>query len=230
MQPALSIPLGHSDPRTLADQAAILLARLIVSGSTPPGSRLNVVKLSQQHGIGATPIREALSRLISSGLVVANGQKGFRVAEISPEDLVDIVRMRLLVEVAALRLSMAKGDTAWEADVLHATHMLIRHQDRNPESSVLEADELHKRFHTALISACGSRRMLELHSVLFDQGHRYRVLLLPSVQGHGSMVENHRQLAEKAIQRSPDAADMLAAQLRRPLEMIYPQAAHFLND
>src|SRR3954466_9331436 len=91
---------------TLSERAAALLEQDILSGHLAPGSRLGIVDLVQRYDIGATPLREGLSRLMSRGLIVGTGQRGFRVADISREDLLDITLMRTAVEVEAIRLAI----------------------------------------------------------------------------------------------------------------------------
>ena len=71
-------------------------------------------------------LREALSRLAARGLVNADRQRGFRVTPISRADLADIVLIRQTIEREALRLAMARGGAAWEADILAALHRLKR--------------------------------------------------------------------------------------------------------
>src|SRR4051794_41589824 len=90
---------------TLSERAASTLQRDILVGKLKPGSRLAITELVRHYDIGATPLREGLSRLVSRGLIVAIGQRGFRVASVSREDLADITRMRVVVEVEALRLA-----------------------------------------------------------------------------------------------------------------------------
>src|ERR671922_1679532 len=99
---------------TLSERAANLIEQDILAGHHAPGSRLGIVDLVQRYDIGATPLREGLSRLMSRGLIVGIGQRGFRVAEVSREDLLDITRMRTVVELEALRLAIANGDDSWE--------------------------------------------------------------------------------------------------------------------
>ena len=83
---------------TLSERAAALVETDIVSGALAPGARLGIAERAAHYGIGATPLREGLSRLVARGLVDAIGQRGFRVKEISREDLADIVRIRSLIE------------------------------------------------------------------------------------------------------------------------------------
>src|SRR3977135_3676124 len=97
---------------TLSERAATLVEQDILAGLLAPGSRLGIVDLVQRYDIGATPLREGLSRLMSRGLIVGTGQRGFRVADVSREDLLDITRMRTVVEDRALRLRNLQGARA----------------------------------------------------------------------------------------------------------------------
>src|ERR1700694_1563026 len=62
----------------------------IVFGHLAPGEKLRIEDLRGRYGLGATPLREALSRLSAIGLVEASAQRGFRVARVSVEDLDDV--------------------------------------------------------------------------------------------------------------------------------------------
>src|SRR3954467_7747572 len=95
---------------TLSERAATLVEQDILAGLLAPGSRLGIVGLVQRYEIGATPLREGLSRLMSRGLIVGTGQRGFRVADISRDDLLDITLMRTAVEIEAIRLAITHGD------------------------------------------------------------------------------------------------------------------------
>src|SRR5712675_3728312 len=109
---------------TLSERAATLVEQDIIAGLHAPGARLGITDLVQRYEIGATPLREGLSRLISRGLIVGIGQRGFRVADVSREDLLDITLMRTVVELEALRLAILHGDDAWEAGILSALHRM----------------------------------------------------------------------------------------------------------
>src|SRR5882757_8855401 len=123
----MSIPgfsAASRDPSTLAEKAFLLLRADIVAEKLRPGDRMHVERLRETYGLGATPLREALSKLTSLELVTAEGQRGFRVAPVSTANLLDITKTRAWVEALALRASIARGDRAWEAEVLAATHRL----------------------------------------------------------------------------------------------------------
>ncbi|HEX7249178.1 MAG TPA: GntR family transcriptional regulator, partial [Burkholderiales bacterium] len=90
----------------------------IISGRLQPSEKLTLDRLRETYNFGASPLREALSRLAADNLVVAQGQKGFRVAPISKTEFEDIVDIRTFIEAEALRRSIANATLDWESDVV----------------------------------------------------------------------------------------------------------------
>src|SRR4051812_27593724 len=108
----------------LTEQAFRRLRRDVLTGTFAAGNKLKLDELQQQYGFSSSPLREALSRLTQEGLVKSDDRRGFRVAPISLEDLADITRMRLMLDVQAFGESIAAGDDEWEATVVAAYHRL----------------------------------------------------------------------------------------------------------
>ncbi len=124
--------MTHEDADTLAERAAQRIEADILGGALTPDSRLGIAETAARYRVGATPLREALSRLAARGLVNAIGKRGFRVQSISREDLADIVRIRSVLEREAIRLSIAAGDGPWEGAIVGALHQLKRYIAENP--------------------------------------------------------------------------------------------------
>jgi GntR family carbon starvation induced transcriptional regulator len=211
---------------TLSERAASLVEHDILAGVLAPGARLGIVDLVQRYDIGATPLREGLSRLISRGLIVGIGQRGFRVADVSREDLEDITRIRTVIEIEALRLAIAQGDDAWEAGILSALHRMRRHIQRTGDEfheGAPDFDRLHKGFHTSLLAACGSRRLLTAHSDLYDQAYRYRRVMMRALGSGEGFITVHQSLADRVLARDLDGAPaMLSSHLHSTLDYVYP--------
>jgi DNA-binding GntR family transcriptional regulator len=211
---------------TLSERAANLVERDIIAGLLAPGARLGIVDLVQRYEIGATPLREGLSRLVSRGLIVGIGQRGFRVADVSREDLLDITRMRTVVEIEALRLAIINGDDAWEAGIVSTLHQMRRHIERTGNDfreGAPDFDRLHKAFHTSLLAACGSKRLLTAHSDLYDQAYRYRRVMMRAFDSGKNFVAAHDRLAGRVLARDVEGAQtMLTAHLHSTLDFVYP--------
>jgi GntR family transcriptional regulator, carbon starvation induced regulator len=220
--------LTPGDPETLAERAAQRIEADILAGALAPGGRLGIVDTAERYGVGATPLREALSRLAARGLVDAAGNRGFRVKPISREDLVDIVRVRTVLEREALRLSIAAGDDAWEGAIVAALHRLKRYIGENPRGfreGEPAFDRLHKGFHVALIAACDSTRMLAACSSLYDETYRYRRLMMAVIPGRELFAKEHERLAEATLERRKDEAmALLTTHIFSTVLHVYPEA------
>lgn len=184
-------------PTTLSDQAYDRLKRDIIRGTLPPGTRLAVKQLSDRYEIGASPIREALARLVGEGLVLVFGQRGFRVPPIDLIDLWDVTNTRVLIENEALRLSIEQGDDDWEAEVVAAYHQLEK-MEHTPDRDFAEWERRNQQFHEALVSACPSRWLKRMREILHDQHRRYRYLSKRFAPGRDVAAE-HRALRDAAL-------------------------------
>ncbi|WP_303436116.1 GntR family transcriptional regulator [Salipiger sp. 1_MG-2023] len=197
---------------TLTEQAVQRLHHDILSGKLPPGVKLGITHLVDTYEIGATPIREALSRLVSQNLIVASGRRGFFVRELSEADLIDITNTRLLIECEGIRLSMELGGDDWETDVLAQMHRLRLFVERHGSSfgeQHEDLDRLHRQFHASLLAGCGSPRIIQLADNLYSQAFRYRRILMGTWSDPDHYIANHKELADAVLARDLEHATTL---------------------
>ena len=147
---AIATP-APSSARTLIEHAYTRLRDDIVSGQLVPGEKLRVEHLKERYGVSAGTLREAITRLASDALVVTEGQRGFRVAPITIQDLEDITNLRVQKAFAAISAEepIAPGRRhAWE--------------------------QLNTRFHEALLSGHASPWTVHVLRLLSRHTERYR--------------------------------------------------------
>jgi DNA-binding GntR family transcriptional regulator len=199
--------IAPSSARSLTTLAYERLREDILRGRLAPSERLRIQALSERYGIGATAIREALSRLITDGFVAAEDQRGFAVAAVSREELLDLTQTRIAIEQMALRMALANGDVEWESNVLSSYHRLSRAEAQPWTAETLAAwSAAHRQFHDALIAGCGSPWTLRLCRLLYDQTERYRSLSVqPAKKRKRDVGKEHRELMEAAMARDADA-------------------------
>src|SRR5258708_34313612 len=113
---------GKAPASTFAEHAFNLLHADIVKAKLRPGEKMHVERLRETYGVGATPLREALSKLSSLDLVTAEGQRGFRVAPVSIANLLDITKTRAWIESITLRAAIAAGGGPVEGGCPAAGH------------------------------------------------------------------------------------------------------------
>ena len=202
-----NLPQEEVSGRTLASDIRERLRADIVSGTLKPGLRLRFDEIRARYDVGLSPLREALFRLVSEGLVVSEDHRGFRVAPVSRSKLMDISFMRKELESMALKLSIERGDVAWESLVLASFHQLAAISSKNDNGSLdPEWGRRHKAFHFALASACGSEWLLQFREVLADQWARYSSLCIQFTRYERNVLEEHREIMEAAMARDAAAA------------------------
>lgn len=201
-------PLNASGT-TVSEQAFMRLRQDVLQGHFAPETKLKLDELQGHYGFSSSPLREALSRLAQEGLVRADERRGFRVAPISLDDMSDITRMRLMLDVPALRDAMACGDDAWEANIVAAFHRLERIESRLSEGPAVLDDEwgqVHRDFHFSLVAACPSERQLTWSASLFDQAERYRRFSGRHRTTGRRKNDEHRRLMKATIGRDTETA------------------------
>jgi len=181
----------------------------ILSGFLEPGQKLKISDLSERYDVGATPVREALSLLTSDALVERIDQRGFRVALVSSLEFSELLKTRCWLEERALAESLKNGDQDWEEALVLAHHHMSRFP-RSREAQGFEANPeweiRHKRFHIALISACGSSILLRYCEQLYDQNIRYRMIAGTSAYPSRHIDEEHEAILNAALDRNVDEA------------------------
>jgi DNA-binding GntR family transcriptional regulator len=209
--------------RTLASALVEKLREDIMSGDLVPGEKLRASALSRRYQVGVIPLREALSRLVATGFVVAEDQRGFWVAPISRDDLIDLNEARKSIESIALTRSVERGDIQWETDLVAAHHRLARLTPvRQGVPGRIDNDwELaHRAFHRALVAGCSSRTLTEIASALDLQIARYRLLWARGqVDPERDLHAEHQALLRAALDRNePLCVSLLAGHYDRTVE------------
>jgi GntR family transcriptional regulator, carbon starvation induced regulator len=195
---------GLTVSRTLADVTYQRLRRDIVSGALAPGAKLPMEALSKQYEIGMSPLREALARLVGDALVISEGQRGFWVAPLSLEELDDVTRVRGLIETEALQLAISRGGADWEEAVRAAFAELSQVEERlekGGDEALLQWEAANRRFHEALVSACGSPWLIRFRNQLYQQSERYRRISLAHPITDRRVHDEHEAIVDAALNR-----------------------------
>ena len=202
----------RSIPETAGEKAYRRIRDDIIAGVLGPSQKLRLDGLKETYGVSISTLRELLNRLTSEGLIVAEGARGFEVAPISVQNFREVANLRQLLESHALEESFAAGDMEWEGRVVAAHHKLSLLEARTLEGNRTAPDAWKRydfEFHHALLSACGSKVLLDTHSAVFDKYLRYLII---AVVFRGEITaREHRALLESALKRDVRTAKEVLA-------------------
>ncbi|SDR53737.1 transcriptional regulator, GntR family [Paraburkholderia fungorum] len=220
---------GDASKATLSEQAFEFLENDLLAGVFQPGEKLRPQALQERYGLGISPIREALMLLSCDGLVTVEGQRGFRVSEMSAEDLLDIVETRKTIETELLTDAIEHGDEDWGAEISAAFYRLVH--TPLPQLGDIEAgtrwERAHRRFHSALLAAARSNWLRRIDEQLVRHSERYRRMRIagtvPQEVLARNIVEEHQELMEAVLRRDVRrSCELLSAHIEETAQAISP--------
>jgi DNA-binding GntR family transcriptional regulator len=170
----------------------------IVTCELAPGSQLPVVEIARELGVSLTPVRDALNRLAAEGLVEDVARKGYFVARLDPEDVIDLLDARRLIESAAAE----QGVELVDSPQLHEMRRLVEEMERFVDEQGAYSDyaEFSKRdsqFHLLIVGSARNRHLLDIYRRLGVHLHIYRTNLAAQTGGPRrglSDVRDHRAI------------------------------------
>jgi DNA-binding GntR family transcriptional regulator len=207
-------------------QTTIAIERLrtdIVTGKLRPNEKLRVQALAERYGIAASSLREALSRLVTDALVVAEDQRGFRVSPVSRADLLDLTEARVGIECLALARAIELGDVGWESEIIGAFHRLSRCREGGDPASAETRHwgACHAEFHQALIAGCRSEWLLYFCRLMYEKSERYRMLATFARPPGRNALGEHEALMAAAVKRDrEDACRLLGTHYRETTRLL----------
>jgi GntR family carbon starvation induced transcriptional regulator len=178
----------------------------ILSGKCLPDAKLNICALAEELKIGPTPVREALSRLSTTGLVKYVENCGFKAAPISELELRDFAQTLVELEKLALEKALSHGKDDWEAGIVAALYQLsLVEKGKNLTAHTYPLwKERNEAFHRALIAGCPSECLLEVRNDVYRRFDRYFNLVYPPKNSEPIPLthKEHEILAATALARN----------------------------
>lgn len=206
-----SVNLAPARRVSTVDHIAAELRSAIASGRLEPGAQLGEAELATRFGVSRGPLREAMQRLVSEGILHAIANRGVFVSELTLADMIDVYRTRATIEQAALDLILA--DRRAEAhEALGPSVEAMRTAARaGDDAGVSDGDQA---FHEVLVEVAGSPRLARAMRTLVVETRLCLGELVTTYPDPGTQVREHEDLRE-AIRTAPaeQVKQLLAAHL-----------------
>jgi DNA-binding GntR family transcriptional regulator len=196
-----------SGPRSLAEKAYDLLVRKITRLEYAPGSVLAEKHLMEDLGIGRTPIREALQRLVIERLVDHLPNRAMLVSEISATSVQQIYEFRTLIDGYAAWLAATRSTQRQIKDMRLLHEELVHATEADDIDEYVDFD---RQFYTVLSSAAHNLLIAEAIPRIFNLHLRLWFFISSKVGGWHAIARSHEEMTQGLVeameQRDPDAA------------------------
>jgi DNA-binding GntR family transcriptional regulator len=198
---------GERAQATATEYALAEVRALLISGALVAGTRIDQAELAKRFGLSIVPIREALARLQSVGLVEIVPHRGVFVARVAADELVDIYTVREILEEQAARIAAPKLTDEDIAAVDKLSSAMAAAAKAKDHDRLLTAN---RELHFTIYRAAGRRHMLQIIERLWDLSARYAHLQLHAVPERASeAMFEVRRIAEACRRRDADALSLM---------------------
>lgn len=172
----------------LRDVVFNTLRQAILRGELKPGERLMEIQLAKRLGVSRTPVREAIRKLELEGLVLMVPRKGAEVAEITRQDLEDVLEVRTALEELAVRNAC---DHITDEQLQELKKANLEFKRALEGADLIACTEADMRFHEIIYGATNNRRLMQMLNNLREQMYRYRLEYLKDKRTHKTLLEEH---------------------------------------
>ena len=164
--------------------------RAILTGDYAPGSPLRLQELAARNGVSMIPVREALRLLEAEGFIESIPNRGARVASLSMEDMLDVYRTRIVLELEALHQAIPSITPPVLARARKLNNKIVRQFEQKGHAEY----EDHRAFHFTLYQPSRSKWLLRLIAIVWDHTERYRRVGASRVTPESARQEHERIL------------------------------------
>jgi DNA-binding GntR family transcriptional regulator len=181
-----------------------MIKETIMSGKLVPGQQLKQDDIAKAHGVSKIPVREALARLEVDGFVLFRKNKGATVREMSADELLQLMDIRMALECKALELAipnMVADDFMKARSILEKCAKKTQPKDWS---------DLNIQFHESLYEPCGNTQLLQMISDLRERMGPHTRLIVTEASGLKRPQSEHYEILDMCEQKDvPNALSLL---------------------
>ena len=177
------------------------------------------IALSNRLGVSRTPVREAIRMLELEGLVIMIPRKGAQVAQITEQDLNDVLEVRLGLEELAVRFACERITD----EELKRLGLAVREFEQKIRENDLSAQaEADVKFHEIIYAATHNQRLVQIINNIREQMYRYRIEYLKDTESRKKLVKEHYEIWDALKRRDTNrAVEQMCAHIRNQQEAIH---------
>ena len=187
-------------PKTAQEAVLVEIRRQLLDGRLAPGDAVRPDAMGEALGVSAVPVREALRILEGEGHVNYRPHRGYVVADLDVDDLIEIYRIRELLETEAVRQAIPR----LRADAVVRLREIVREMDE-AHDDVMALTAVNRRFHFTVFEAAEMPQLVRVLRILWDSSDRYRLRYLMSPENRQRVHDQHHRMMQALAEGDVEA-------------------------
>ena len=199
----------RNEPKYLRDIVFEKLQKAVFSGKFKSGDRITEKEIAEELKVSRTPVREALYRLASTGLIKIIPHRGFIISRWSSKEIKDVIELRIALEIFAVKLAIQR---ILPNEINELKTLIVKMDKAVKKEDMMKASHLNYLFHNKIILASKNKELFEVTEPIKNKIHHFRIISISSPNRLKESFEEHKKILDAIINKDIELAQELTSQ------------------
>jgi len=199
----------RNEPKYLRDIVFEKLQKAVFSGKFKSGDRITEKEIAEELKVSRTPVREALYRLASTGLIKIIPHRGFIISRWSSKEIKDVIELRIALEIFAVKLAIQR---ILPNEINELKTLIVKMDKAVKKEDMMKASHLNYLFHNKIILASKNKELFEVTEPIKNKIHHFRIISISSPNRLKESFEEHKKILDAIINKDIELAQGLTSQ------------------
>jgi len=199
----------RNEPKYLRDIVFEKLQKAVFSGKFKSGDRITEKEIAEELKVSRTPVREALYRLASTGLIKIIPHRGFIISRWSSKEIKDVIELRIALEIFAVKLAIQR---ILPNEINELKTLIVKMDKAVKKEDMMKASHLNYLFHNKIILASKNKELFEVTEPIKNKIHHFRIISIFTPNRLKESYEEHKKILDAIINKDIELAQELTSQ------------------
>ena len=199
----------RNEPKYLRDIVFEKLQKAVFSGKFKSGDRITEKEIAEELKVSRTPVREALYRLASTGLIKIIPHRGFIISRWSSKEIKDVIELRIALEIFAVKLAIQR---ILPNEINELKTLIVKMDKAVKKEDMMKASHLNYLFHNKIILASKNKELFEVTEPIKNKIHHFRIISIFTPNRLKESYEEHKKILDAIINKDIELAQGLTSQ------------------
>lgn len=185
------------------------LQQAIFSGKIKSGERITEKEIAKELSVSRTPVREALYRLASTGVIKIIPHRGFLISKWSSKEIKDVIELRIALEVFAVKLAIQR---ILPSEISELKVLVAKMEKAVKKEDMMKASHLNSLFHDGIILASKNKELFEVMEPIKNKIYHFRIISISTPNRLKKSLKEHEEILNALINKDDELAQKLMAQ------------------
>jgi DNA-binding GntR family transcriptional regulator len=185
------------------------LQQTIFSGKFKSGERITEKEIADELSVSRTPVREALYRLASTGLIKIIPHRGFLISKWSFKEIRDVMEIRIALEMLAVRLAIKR---ILPEEIKELKDLIIKMDKAVSKGDIKKVSHFNTEFHNKIVFASKNKELLDVMEPIKNKIHHFRIISISTPNRLEESHKEHKDILNALISKNAELAQKLMYQ------------------